>query len=55
MLAELLFVGVQYIQPPIQPRVIDLPEGHSQQILQRAVRIPTLRHLQFALLAAEAR
>ena len=48
MRAELLLVRVQHVQAAIEPRVVDLAEGHAQQIFQRAVGIPALGHLQFA-------
>ena len=55
MRAEFILVGVEHVQAAIKPRVVDLAKGHAQQILQRALPIPALRHFQFALLAAEPR
>jgi hypothetical protein len=51
--AQAILVLVQNIQSPVKPAVIDLVEGHAQQILQRAVDIPPFGHFQFTALATE--
>ena len=55
MRAQAILVLVQNIQSTVEPAVIDLVEGHPQQILQRAVGIPPFRYFQFTALATEAR
>jgi hypothetical protein len=51
--AELIFVRVQHVQSAVEPRVIDLAKGHAQQIFQRTIAIPALRHFELAALATE--
>src|SRR5512138_3386219 len=53
VLTELLLVLLQHVQPPIKSRLVDSAQGYAQQILQHAVGIPALGHLQLAALAAE--
>ena len=51
--AELILVRVQHVQSAVEPGVIDVAERHAQQIFQRTIGIPALRHFELAALATE--